>query len=313
MAALLTTGNWDASAWLDALRKAAPQRTFVTEGSDAYEPAEITYALTWKPPEGLLQGLPNLEVIFNLGAGVDAIMSSGSIPDVPIVRLVDDDLTERMTEWVTLQVLMHHRGALDYLTYQARSEWRVHDQPASDEVRVGMMGYGVLGRDAARVLLALGFRVHAWSRSPKPSDVTLYVGEDGFEPFLAATDVLVVLLPLTEATREIIDAKLIANLAKDGVLGGPILINGGRGGLQNEADVLAALQSGALRGASLDVFQTEPLPSDDPLWGAPNLVITPHCAAVSDPGSVSRYVTRQMDAYERGEGLTNVVDRERGY
>ncbi|MEM8663552.1 MAG: NAD(P)-dependent oxidoreductase, partial [Pseudomonadota bacterium] len=132
-------------------------------------------------------------------------------------------------------------------------------------------------------------------------------------PFLAATDILVVLLPLTDATTGIVDKALIDGLAKDGALGGPFLINAGRGGLQNEPDILVALEDGRLRGASLDVFVEEPLPADHPLWDAPNLIITPHCSAVSDPRTVSRYIAGQMEAYERGDALENVVDRGRGY
>lgn len=313
MTALLTTANWSSTQWIKALRASAPDRTFVLHGVDDYDPASVRYALTWKPPEGLLKSLPNLEVIFNLGAGVDAVLSERDLPDIPLVRLVDDSLAERMTEWVTLQVLTHHRQALAYLDQQMNHLWRVREQPEAGEVRVGFLGYGVLGQHAARVLLALGYEVQAWSRTEKETDVTLYAGEEGLGPFLANTDILVVLLPLTEATRDIVDAKLIDGLAKDGVLGGAYLINAGRGGLQDEAAILAALHDGRLKGASLDVFKTEPLPSDDPLWDAPNLIITPHCSAISDPVAVSRYVTQQMAAHERGEPLQNIVDRNRGY
>jgi len=313
MTALLTTANWNSAAWMRELRAAAPDRKFVLHGIDDYDPAEIRYALTWKPPEGLLPALPNLEVIFNLGAGVDAVLSDPELPDLPLVRLVDENLADRMAEWVTLQVLAHHRGTLTYLAQQHAHQWRERDQPIASEVRVGFLGYGVLAQHAARVIVSLGFEVQAWSRSEKDTDVTLYVGDEALPDFLANTDILVVLLPLTEATREIVNADLIAGLAKDGALGGPILINAGRGGLQNEADILAALNSNVLKGASLDVFQTEPLPADSPLWTAPNLIITPHNSAVSDPRSVSRYVARQMQAHEAGQPLENVVDRKRGY
>ncbi|MEM8664562.1 MAG: NAD(P)-dependent oxidoreductase, partial [Pseudomonadota bacterium] len=220
---------------------------------------------------------------------------------------------DRMAEWVALQVLTHHRKALQYLEQQKAHKWRGLDDPIASELTVGFLGYGVLAQHAAKVILALGYDVHAWSRSPKDTDVTLHVGEAGLADFLGHTDILVVLLPLTDATTGILNAKLIDGLPKNGPLGGPVLINAGRGGLQVEADILAALHSGALKGASLDVFATEPLPVDDPMWDAPNLVITPHCSAVSDPAAVSRYVVRQMEAYERGEALGNIVDRTRGY
>ncbi|MEO1102427.1 MAG: glyoxylate/hydroxypyruvate reductase A [Pseudomonadota bacterium] len=313
MTALLTTANWSSSAWMKALRATAPARKFVLNGVDEFDPAEVRYALTWKPPEGLLRSLPNLEVVFNLGAGVDAVLSDPDLPNVPLVRLVDDNLADRMAEWVTLQVLAHHRKMLAYIEQQRVRKWRGLGDPIASDLTVGFLGYGVLAQHAARVILTLGYDVHAWSRSPKDTDVTLHVGEAGLTDFLSHTDILVVLLPLTEATAGIINADLINGLSKDGPLGGPVVINAGRGALQVEADIVAALHSGALRGASLDVFQTEPLPVDDPLWDAPNLIITPHCSAVSDPAAVSRYVVRQMEAYERGEPLANIVDRERGY
>lgn len=313
MTALLTTGEWNADAWLRAMQRAAPERTFVRDGIDDYDPAAIRYAITWKPPAGLLASLPNLEVVFNLGAGVDGLLADPGLPDVPVVRLVDPNLTARMGEWVVLQVLTHHRRTLAYLAQQQRREWRELDQPMASEVRVGFLGYGVLARHAANLVSALGFEVQAWSRSEKDTDVTLHVGAAGLAPFLGVTDILVVLLPLTAATRGIVDARLIGQLAQDGALGGPVLINAGRGGLQNEADIDAALRSGALKGASLDVFDPEPLAHDSPLWDAPNLVITPHCAAVSDPEAVARYVARQMVAHEAGAPLANVIDRGRGY
>lgn len=298
---------------MKALREAAPGRKFVLNGVDPFEADEIRYALTWKPPAGLLNSLPQLEVIFNLGAGVDALLTDPDLPDVPVVRLVDENLAQRMTEWVALQVLSHHRSVLTYLDQQREHKWRTQDGPVAQDVRVGFLGYGVLAQKAARALRALGYRTHGWSRTARATDITLYVGDGGLNDFLARTDILVVLLPLTDATAGILNIDLFARLAQDGALGGPYLINAGRGGLQVEPDVIKALQAGILKGASLDVFVTEPLPADDPLWDAPNLIITPHCSAVSDPVAVSRYVVQQMDAYERGEPLTNVVDRARGY
>ncbi len=311
MTILLTMGYHDASAWRQALATVAPDQAVAVHGVDQYAPEAIRYACTWQPPRGLLKSLPNLEVIFNLGAGVDGVLSDPELPDVPIVRLVDPDLTGRMGEWVTLQVLNHHRGTLTYLARQRRREWKESDHPPAREVRVGLMGYGNLARHASMILRAIGYQVHGWSRTEKSADVRLYAGEDGIAPFLAATDILVVLLPLTADTRGIVDRQLIAGLATDGI--GPILINAGRGGLQNEKDILDALRSGDLKGASLDVFNTEPLPQDSSLWAAPNLIITPHCAAVSEPMAVSRYVMGQLAAYERGEALANLVDRDLGY
>jgi glyoxylate/hydroxypyruvate reductase len=177
-----------------------------------------------------------------------------------------------------------------------------------------VLGLGVMGKDAVSKLKALGFKVAGWSASPKSlPDVACFSGADGLKLLLTQTDMLVVLLPLTEATRGIINAPLLAQLKQAGPLGGPILINAGRGGLQVEADVLAALDSGALKGASLDVFEREPLPRESRLWSHPAVYISPHNAAISSPKAIAALVARQIEAHERGEPLAHVVDRRRGY
>ncbi|UOM35171.1 glyoxylate/hydroxypyruvate reductase A [Acuticoccus sp. I52.16.1] len=312
MTTLFLSADWGQDEWLAAWQAVAPNRPLLVHGRDDYDPAGIDYALTWKPPRGVLKTLPNLKAIFNMGAGVDGVIADPEFPAVPLVRLVDPDLTSRMGEWVVLQVLTHFRQALTYLDFQAKHEWTELTQPAAHSARVGLMGYGTLARHCAPILLALGFNVHGWSRSPKSSDITLHYGDDGLDHFLARTDILVSLLPLTEGTRGILDAALIAKLGGGSPLG-PVLVNAGRGGLQNEADILAALRSGALKGASLDVFNEEPLPAGDPMWDGPNLVITPHVAAASDPEATVANIIRQIDAYESGQPLQNVVDLARGY
>ncbi len=244
MTVLVAVKGWDPGHWVDALRARAPGRSVVV-APEVGDPASVRHALVWKPEPGYLAAFPNLEVIFSLGAGVDHLTTDPALPDLPIVRIVDPDLTMRMTEWVVLQVLMHHRRQRDYDRFQAERRWRQLDQPAAKDVRVGIMGLGVLGADAARALTALGFPVAGWSRSPKALEgVETYAGADGLPAFLARTDILVVLLPLTPDTRGILDERLIDGLARDGRLGGPVLINAGRGGLQDETAVDAALRTG---------------------------------------------------------------------
>jgi len=314
MTILFAAPEFDADAWRRRIAAVAGGRAIAVEGSDAYDPAAIRYALVWQPPAGLLAALPNLEAIFNLGAGVDRLMADTTLPDVPIVRVVDPDLTGRMTEWVTLQVLTHQRSALAFLARQKAHEWVEEASPAASAVRVGIMGLGELGRDAAEVLVRLGFQVAGWSRSARDvPGVETFSGAAGLDAFLARTDILVVLLPLTEETRGILNAGLFAKLARDGALGGPVLINAGRGGLQVEADILAALDAGVLKAASLDVFETEPLPATSPLWERDDVAITPHVAAISDPSALCRGIVAQIEAHERGEELQHVVDRARGY
>jgi glyoxylate/hydroxypyruvate reductase len=187
-------------------------------------------------------------------------------------------------------------------------------QPKANDVQIGVLGLGVMGKDAVAKLKTLGFKVVGWSASPKSlPDVTCFSGADGLKRMLAQTDMLIVLLPLTDATRGIVNTSLLSQLMEGGALGGPVLINAGRGGLQVETDILAALDSGALKGASLDVFEREPLPKDSRLWAHPAVYISPHNAAISSPKAIAALVARQIEAYERGEPLAHLVERERGY
>ena len=176
------------------------------------------------------------------------------------------------------------------------------------------MGLGEWGADAARKLASLGFQVAGWSRSEKQLDgVISFSGDVDRDTFLARTDILVALLPLTPETRGILNGDLFAKLARDGALPGPVLINAGRGALHVEEDILRALDDGTLWGASLDVFTREPLPETSPLWNHPRLVITPHNASISQGAAVATYTFEQIAAHERGDLLTNLVERERGY
>lgn len=305
--------HWDAEPWLERFRRLGGGLEIV-DARKPYDAAAITHAAVWKPDPGMLAGLPNLRAIFNLGAGVDALLADKTLPDVPLIRIIDPDLTARMTEWVTLQVLYHFRQMPHYLARQAEAIWDQLDQPGAHEVRVGILGMGVLGQDCADVLKRIGFQVAGWSRSGKAVEgFEMFGGEAGLPAFLARTDILVALLPLTEATRGILDRKLFAGLARDGRLPGPILVNAGRGGLQVEADILAALDDGTLAGASIDVFETEPLPPGNPLWKHPRLIVTPHVAADSTPEGLVAGIVRDIAAFERGENLPNRVDRATGY
>ena len=312
-AVLLVTGPWPSGPWVEAIRRTAPERPLQV-WPDVTDPAAIRYALAWKPQEGILNGFPNLKAIFSLGAGVDHIILQVGLPEVPIVRVVSADLTQRMTEWVTLQVLMHHRRQRLYDARQAERRWHELAQPAASAVRVGIMGLGVLGRDAAEVLARLGFRVAGWSRRPATLDgVETLHGAGGLNAFLRRTDILVCLLPLTPETNGILSMPLFRELPHDGALGGPVVINGGRGGLQVEEDIVTAIREGVLTGASIDVFATEPLDRASDLWTLPNVVITPHVAAASTPDAIAPDIMAEIEAYERGRPLRNIVDRKTYY
>lgn len=313
MALLLCITQWDVAPWLERLRRLAPGQD-IRAWPDVGNRADITYAAVWKQPPGLLASLPNLKAIISLGAGVDHVLSDPTLPNVPIGRVVDDNLTHRMSEWVVMHALIHLRHQTDYQLLQRQKLWReIMPSPSAHELRVGVMGLGVLGLDAIRKLGVMGFDVAGWSRTPKHIEgVRTFAGAE-LDAFLARTDLLISLLPLTPETRGMLDRSLFEKLAHDGVLGAPVLMNAGRGGLQVEKDIIAALDEGVLGAATLDVFETEPLPAESPLWSHPRVTITPHNSAISDEDAVGRFVLRQIERHEKGLPFEAPVDVARHY
>ena len=308
------TENWSADRWKVRFDVVCADRRVLQLPGAKFDPAEVFYAAVWKPVPGELAAFPNLKVIFNLGAGVDALMADRTLPDVPLVRVSVDDLTDRMAEYVVLHVLMHHRQELYLRQSQREKRWQPKYQWPAAAVTVGILGLGVLGANAAEVLRRIGFRVAGWSLSEKKVDgIDCFHGSAQLDAFLRQTDILVSLLPLTPDTRGILNRALFAKLRRSGPLGAPVIINAGRGGLQNETDLLACLDDGTLGAASLDVFSEEPLPAASPFWSHPKVVLTPHNAADTDPDEISKYVAQQIARFEAGGALENVVDRARGY
>lgn len=308
------TENWSPQRWKGRFDDVCKDRRVLLLPDAAFDPADVHYAAVWKPAAGELAGFPNLRVIFNLGAGVDALMADSSLPKVPLVRVAVGDLTQRMTEYVTLHVLMHHRQELHLRASQRDKRWQPRFQWPASAISVGVMGLGTLGSDAAEVLSRIGFRVAGWSRSARRiGGIECFHGHDQLVAFLRRTDILVCLLPLTPDTRHVLNRGLFAKLNRNSPIGAPVLINAGRGGLQNEADILSCLDDGTLGAASLDVFAMEPLPADSPFWTHPKVVLTPHNAADTDPDEISKYVARQIERFEVGGTLENVVDPARGY
>jgi glyoxylate/hydroxypyruvate reductase A len=311
---LLAIAGWDRDAWEERFRALAPSDDIRVWPDRIGDPADIAYACAWEPPPGLLPKLPGLQAIFSLGAGVDHLLADPDLPPVPLVRIVDPDLTLRMTEYVIMHVLMHYRRQRLYDAQQRDRVWRDHAQAAAPEVAVGVMGLGVLGAAAAAALYHFGFRVAGWSRTRKElPGVEAFHGVDGMAAFLRRTEILVCLLPATPATARILDRDLFRQLKRNGALGGAYLINAGRGALQVESDILAALDDGSLAAATLDVFAGEPLPAASPLWAHPKVTITPHNAGFSDPRALAANILRQIERLESGLPLEHVVDRARGY
>lgn len=314
MAFLYFLDGWDPDLWMREMQHLDTSLD-LRLWPDAGRAADIEYALAWKPPPGALKTFANLKAIFSLGAGVDHIFNDTDLPDdVPIVRVVDPNLTMRMSEYVVLHVLWHHRRQRIYDHFQKEAKWHELKQPAAAETRVGVMGLGALGIDAAKKLKIMGFRVAGWSQSRKSIDgIDSFRGRGELKAFLNRTDILVCLLPLTKETAGLLNAELFRELAKDGSGDGPVLINTGRGELQVEADILAALDSGDLYAVTLDVFEEEPLPSHSKLWSHPRATITPHNSALSDPRAINGYILRQIKRHRAGEPLENIVNRGKGY
>lgn len=298
-----------AAAWIDALRAQVPDLTYRV-WPDCPDPADVVYALAWRPPPGVLAGLPNLEVIFSLGAGVDAMLEDPTLPNLPLVRMVDYELTEGMTEYVCQQVLYWHRGAGDFQEHQRRRDWhKPQELKLARERRVGVLGLGVLGADAAMVLKALRFDVAGWSRTPKTlPGIETFHGEEGLRTLLSGAEILVCPLPLTSETEGLLDAELFAALPR-----GAVVINAARGQHLVEEDLIPALDSGQLAGASLDVFHAEPLPRDHPFWTHPRIVVTPHIASLTQPRTAVGSIADGIRRHRAGEPLINLVDRARGY
>jgi glyoxylate/hydroxypyruvate reductase len=308
------TENWSPERWKSRFIDVCRDRRVLLMPDAEFDPTEVHYAAVWKPGQGELAAFPNLRVIFNLGAGVDALMADGRLPKVPLIRVAVADLTDRMTEYVVLHVLMHHRQELYLRASQREKRWAPRFQWPASAISVGIMGLGTLGSNAAHALRRLGFRVSGWSSSPKQIDgIESFHGKSELDAFLKRTNILVCLLPLTPDTRHILNRGVFAKLNRDSPIGAPVLINAGRGGLQNETDILECLDDGTLGAASLDVFANEPLPAHSPFWTHPKIVLTPHNAADTDPDEISKYVALQIERFEAGGALENVVNPARGY
>jgi glyoxylate/hydroxypyruvate reductase A len=310
MAVLLSTKAATMAAWRDALLAVDPALE-IRMFPDAGDPAAIEAAVVWTAHDmAELRRYPNLRLIVSMGAGVDHLLRPpGPPPGIPVARLVDRMLTGQMGEWVLLNVLRFHRQDLEYRALQAGRSWLELPAPVTAERRVGILGLGELGTHAAGLLRGLGFPVMGWTRRPRAAEgVETFHGPDGLAAMAARTDVLVCLLPLTPATRGIVDARLLACLPR-----GAFVVNGARGGHVVDADLLAALETGQVAAAALDVFEPEPLPADHPYWAHPRVVMTPHAASITIPASAAPQVVENLHRARAGHPLLNLVDFTAGY
>ena len=300
----------DPAPWRDVLTEEVPGLDFRVWPDEVDDPARIDIAVVALPPPGLLKTFPNLKAILSMWAGVEVMLRDPDLPrDVPLGRLVDRAMTRDMTHHVVHWVLHYHRDVHRYAEQQRQGKWKSHRYPEAADRRVGILGLGALGGAAARALADLGFSVAGWATHPKSIEgVEAFLGNDGLIPFLERTDILVSLLPLTPATEGIINRATLAQLPK-----GAYIINAGRGGSVVDDDLIAALDSGHIAGASLDVFRTEPLPADHPFWRHPGVALTPHIASHTTPRTAAREVALDIRRIAAGEKPRNLVDLDRGY
>lgn len=292
--------------WLQGLRAALPDADVYLWAPGA-SPAD--YAVVWAPPQAFFDEQAQLQAVFNIGAGVDALLKLRLPPQARIVRLDDAGMSVQMAEYVCHAVIRHFREFDAYEADTRQGKWSFRKPRARTDFPVGIMGLGVLGARVAQSLAQFEFPVNGWSRSPKAVDgVQCFSGAEGFNDFLAASRVLVCLLPLTPDTRDIMDRDSLSRLQAGGYV-----INVARGAHLVEDDLLALLDSGHLAGATLDVFRTEPLPAGHPFWTHPKITVTPHTSARTLRSESIAQIASKIAALQRGEPVAGVVDRGQGY
>ncbi len=308
MSVLFYSEGDDPKPWRQAFAAALPDMPFEI-WPDVRDANAVHYALVWNPPSGLLKSLPRLRAILSLGAGVDALLADPTTPQLPVVRLVDAGLAPQMAEYAIYAVLHFHRCMPAYREQQNAAKWRPLAPVLASEWPVGVMGTGVIGGLIARQLVSLGYPVRGWSRSGANMEgVEVFAGNERLDAFLERCRVVVNVLPLTPQTTGILNAHRFAAMRR-----GSYVVNIGRGGHLVEADLLAALDSGHIAGAMLDVFGEEPLPASHRFWSHPGVIVTPHIAGVTVAAEAEAQVIANVMRMERGEQPVGVVDRGKGY
>jgi glyoxylate/hydroxypyruvate reductase A len=309
MRILFYTASWSTDSWTDDLAAVLPEADVRIWHEGDNDPAD--YALVWRPPAAMLRERRGLKAIFNLGAGVDGILQlGGDLPEgVPIVRLEDAGMAVQMAEYATYAVLRHFRRFDEYEALAAQKRWQPLEPHDKRDFTIGVLGLGVLGTRIAEAMVPFGFPVRGWSRSRKEiAGVSSFAGEAELDAFLQGTRVLVCALPMTPDTVGILNR---ANLEK--LQRGAYLVNVARGAHVVEEDLLALVREGHVAGATLDVFSEEPLPPQHPFWSEPKIAITPHISALTLREESARQIAGKIRALERGEPVTGIVDRMKGY
>lgn len=311
MPALLYYSKQDpADLWATELRAALPADIEVRLHPDIGDPGDIKYVLCWKPEPGMLASFPNLKLILSMAAGFDHVLQDPERPaHVPIVRIIDETLSTMMAEFAAYAVLGFHRFMPEFHKDQRDGVWQRRWPRFTPDTHVGILGIGAIGAEVARTLGGLGFQVHGWSRGEKRLDgITCHFGASGLDDMLPQCHQIVCVLPLTAETEGILNKATFDKLPE-----GAYVTNIGRGGHLVDADLLAALESGRVAGAFLDVFKEEPLPAEHPYWTHPKVLMTPHIAGEIVPRSCARSIAANIERYRNGEPVHGIADLERGY
>jgi len=300
----------DPKEWEAELRRHVPDLEFRLWPDGVGDPKDIEFALVWNGTPGMYKRFPNLRAILAFGAGVDHILQDPDLPaNVPIGRGVSSGMIQNMSQYVVHWVLHLHREFHVYGEMQRRRQWKHRRTPHAGQRRVGVLGLGVLGSEAARLLTQFGFPVSGWTRTSKSiPGVACHSGPTGLDEVLVRSDILVCLLPLTPETRGLLNARTLARLPD-----GAYVVNPGRGAHVVDADLLAALDQGRLGGAVLDAFVEEPLPATHPYWTHPKVIVTPHCASWNILEIAVAHQAENIKRVRRGEPPRPLVDRARGY
>ncbi|MFN4135483.1 MAG: 2-hydroxyacid dehydrogenase [Novosphingobium sp.] len=295
--------------WAQIMAERVPHLPFRRWGHDAVDPAEVRFLATWNAPADFVAQFPNLEVVFSVGAGIDQLPIADLPPQVRVVRMVEQGIITGMAEYVAMACLAMHRDLPFFINEQRAGRWTYRHTRLAAETRVGIMGLGELGKAALEVLKPLGFTLSGWSRSAhRIAGVACHAGAEGFEAFLAGANTFVCLLPLTHETRGILCRETFGKMPR-----GSAVINAGRGGHLVADDLIAALDSGHLRAAMLDVTDPEPLPAGHPFYSHPAIFLTPHVAAETRHATAGEVLADNVIRLLEGAPLVGEVDRTRGY
>ncbi|TCS59619.1 glyoxylate/hydroxypyruvate reductase A [Primorskyibacter sedentarius] len=303
---ILIASKGNPAALAEGFKKELPEAQIFTDLA-ALDRGPVPYVVAGKPDPGVIASVPGARLVLSLNAGIEHLLEPGAVPEgVEIVRLVDPAMTEGMSDWCLAVVLSWHRNLP---TYRADTKWTRRTEILSQDRIVTVLGAGTLGSRVARLLASIGFQTRVWTRSGRAvSGTESFAGPEGLRQATTGADAVVNLLPLTKETENVLNAELFARMARGG-----FVASAGRGQHLVDADLVAGLDSGQIGSAALDVFRTEPLPQDDPLWTHPGILVTPHVAAPTQAGSAVRIMVENIRRHRRGDPIPELVNRVRGY